>query len=309
MKRALLAAALALAALVAHPRPVRAQDSDTVSYRVRPKDSLELIAAEFYGDRNKAIFIMVANKIVHPRPLRPGERLRIPVSRQVITSPGDTFESLAERYLGNKQRGPFLAEFNGLPADDSLASGTTISIPFTVTHTANANESIASIAAAYFGDSKNAGMIRRFNFLDKDTLEKGEQLVVPIFNVRLSASKMPTIDGDAKARRDRQRLAQGRAAKALPEAMQAWRAGDYAAAKAALAEVELDIDYLDTAQVLDVGVLLGALYVASSDTKPALEAFKRVLQRKPTHALSPYYFSPKILDVWKEAGGAIEGAP
>jgi len=250
---------------------------------------------------------MVANKIVHPRPLRAGEKLKIPVSRQVITSPGDTFETLAATFLGDVRRGPFLAEFNDLSPDDGLASGSAIAIPFTVTHTAQATETIANITAAYFGDTKNAGMIRRYNFLEKDTIEKGERLSVPIFNVRLQASKMPSINADSKARRDRQLKAQDRAAKAIPAAKQAWREGDFAEVKAALAEVELDVDYLELAQAVEVGILLGSLHVAFNDTKPALEAFKRVLERKPTHQLGPYLHSPKILAAWTEAGGAVAG--
>lgn len=305
--RILVAIALLAAAVPAHAQ----QDatSDTMAYKVKANDSLGLIAAEFYGDRNKAIFIMVANKIVHPRPLKAGERLKIPVSRQVTTAPGDTFDSLATTFLGDVRRGTFLAEFNDLSPDDGLPSGTAISIPFTVTHTAQASETIANITAAYFGDTKHAGMIRRYNFLEKDTIEKGEQLSVPIFNVRLQASKMPSIGAESKARRDRQHKAQSAAAIAIPAAKQAWRDGDYAEVKAALAEVELDIDYLDLPQAVEVGVLLGSLHVAFNDSKPALEAFKRVLERKPTHQLAPYLYSPKVLAVWKDAAASLAGEP
>jgi len=296
---------VALALFVAVPRAHADATSDTMVYKVKQSDSLGLIAAEFYGDRNKAIFIMVANKIVHPRPLKAGERLKIPVSRQVITAPGDTFESLAGAFLNDIRRGPFLAEFNDLSPDDGLPSGTAISIPFTVTHTAQATETIANITAAYFGDTKNAGMIRRYNFLEKDAIEKGEHLSVPIFNVRLQASKMPSIGAESKARRERQQKAQDSAAKAIPAAKQAWRNGDYAEVKAALAEVELDIDYLDLSQAVEVGILLGSLHVAYNDPKPALEAFKRVVERKPTHQLAPYFHSPRVLAVWKEAGGTV----
>lgn len=305
MKRLLVILLLALPVVPARAQP---GTTDTIRYRVKPKDTLELIAAEHYGDRKRAIFIMVANKILHPRPLRPGEVLKIPVSRTIITSPGDSWSTLAETYLGNAERGSFLAEFNGAAVDDGLASGTSVSIPFTVTHTANATETIASIAAAYFGDAKNAAMIRRYNFLDKDTIAKGEQLVVPITNVRLSPSKVPGLDAEARARRERQRAAQARASKALPAAKQAWREGDLSEVRAALSEIELDLEYLDTQQVIELGVLLGAMHVAQDDTKPALEAFKRVLARKPTLALSPYYFPPKVLAVWKQAGGAVDGA-
>lgn len=301
--RALVIAALVVGALA--PR-AHAQDatSDVTIHRVKKGDSLELIAAEFYGDRNKAIFIMVSNKILHPRPLKLGEKLRIPVTRFVTTSPGDTWESLAATYLGDPRRGPFLAEFNGLDADD-LASGTPLQIPFTITHTAEGTETIANIALAYFGESSNASLIRRYNFLEKDSIEKGEPLIVPINNVRLQLSKMPAIDAEAKARRDRQREAQLRASKSLPAARLAWREGDFAAVKAALSSVELDVDYLDTSQAVEVGLLLGSMHIAHGDKEPALEAFKRILERRASYQLDPYYFSPKIQAIWKEAGGTI----
>lgn len=310
MSRSLgIVVAIVVAVTVAHAPRVNAQStSDVTIHRVKAGDSLDLIAAEFYGDRNKAIFIMVSNKILHPRPLKVGERLRIPVPRQVTTSPGDTWESIASTYLGDPRRGAFLAEFNGLAADD-LASGTPLQIPFTITHTAEGTESIADIARAYFGDNKNASMIRRYNFLEREAIEKAEQIIVPINNVRLSASKMPALDAEAQARRDRQHEAQARAISSIPAARQAWREGDFAAVKAALSEVELDVDYLDTNQAIEVGLLLGSMHIAHGDTKPALEAFKRALERRSTFQLNPYYFSPKVQAVWKEAGGTLAEHP
>ncbi len=303
------AALLVVVALgFAHDAHAQSATSDVTIYRVKQGDNLDLIAAEFYGDRNKAIFIMVSNKILHPRPLKAGERLRIPVTRQLTTSPGDTWESIASTFLGDPRRGGFLAEFNGLAADD-LASGTPLQIPFTITHTAGGTETIADIARAYFGDNKNASMIRHYNFLDKEAIEKGEQLIVPINNVRLSASKMPALDAEAKARRDRQHEAQARAISSIPAARQAWHEGDFAGLKAALSEVELDVDYLDTNQAIEVGLLLGSMHIAHGDTKPALEAFKRALERRSTFQLNPYYFPPKIQAVWKEAGGTVAPAP
>jgi len=304
MKR-LVAAAVLVVALRA---PAHAQEPNgTLLYKVKQNDSLPLIAAEFYGDRNKAIFIMVANKMEHPRKLRAGERLKIPVSRQLITSAGDTFETLAKAYLGDPRRGSFLAKFNSLDEHRSLASGTELSIPFTVTHTAENTESIASITAAYFGDSKNAAVIRGYNFLEKDAIEKGERVTIPIFNVRLQASKLPSLDADSRKRVDAQHRARERAATALPAARQAWRDGDFAGVKDALAELESELDYLDALQAADAGVLLGATHIAYNDTKLAQVAFKRVLSRRPAHQLNAYLFSPKVLAAWKEAGGTVEG--
>jgi LysM repeat protein len=304
--RAALAGALALGVALTTPRPALAESpGGTMPYKVKAGDTLELIAAEYYGDRNDAVFIMVENHILHPRALKAGELIKIPVSREVTTSPGDTLETLAAAYLGDARRGPFLAEFNGMASADGLAGGATLSIPFHVTHTAADEESIASIAAAYFGDSKNADMLKRYNFLDKTALAKGESIVVPIFHVRVRASKLPPPDADARTRAERRRINSERAAAALPGAREAWRSGDFAAVKREL--TGLDLDYLDTVVAVDIGVLLGASYVAYDDVDSALATFKRALERKPHHALDPYEVSPKILEVWRRAGGHVGG--
>lgn len=279
------------------------QSSDIYVHKVVKGDTLQILSAEFYGDRNKAIYIMVANKLDHSRPLKPGERLKIPVSRRYYTSPGDTFEAIATNFLGDARRGTFLAEFNGRDVDERLASGTELWIPFTITHTAQATETIESIGAAYFGNSKSTTMIRRYNFLeaDKPAIEKGEKLVIPIFNVKLAASKLPPLDAGSHDRLDRQKRAQALAAIALPAAKQAWRDGDFSLVRDTLAEVEPDVDFLETDQAVEVGVLIGAMHVAFDDRKPALEAFKRVLDRKRDHTLSPYLYPKKVLDVWAQA--------
>jgi LysM repeat protein len=301
---ALLALLILTAVRVAHAQDAK---NNTVVYRVKQGDTLELIAAEFYSDRNKAVFIMEENKMTHARPLKPGERLRIPVNREITTSPGDTFESLASTYLGNARRATFLADFNGISQDDSLPAGTPITIPVTITHVAAGNESLSDIAKAYFGDGRNADMLRRYNFLEKTTIDsKDPPLIVPVNHVRLSAARMPALDADAKARREHHREAAARVAKALPAARQAWKAGDFAGVKGALAELEPDLDYMDVSDAAEVGVLLGAAHVAYDDTALALATFKRVLDRQPQYVLGRYAYSPKILEVWQKANGRVE---
>jgi LysM repeat protein len=302
----LSAALLVITSLAAAPAHAQDATNDTIVQRVKQGDTLELIAAEFYGDRTKAVFIMVENKLTHARPLKPGEKLRIPVSREVTSAPGDTFKSLAETYLGNAGRGRFLAEFNGLPPDDGLPAGTPITIPFTIVHIAQSTESISDIAKAYFGDGKNTELLRRYNFLDKAALEKGEQLIVPVYHVRLSAAKLPALDAESKARRDHRREAAARVARALPAARQAWKDGDFAGVKGALAQLEPDLDYLDPGEAVDVSVLLGAAHVAYDDEELALATFRRAVTRQPQYVLRRYDYSPRVLAVWQKAGGKVE---
>jgi hypothetical protein len=297
----------AVAAVVAATGTAQAQDTNRpVMYRVRQGDTLELIAAEFYGDHSRAVFIVAENKLTRPRPLKPGERLRIPVPREIATSPGDTFESLAMTYLGAARRGAFLADWAGLSHDDSLPAGTPITIPLTIAHVAQATESLADIARLYFGDARNAEMLRHYNQLEKPSVDKGDTVLVPMYHVRVNPAKQPPLDAESRARRDHRRDALARAARALPAARLAWKAGDFAQVKDGLTRLEPDLDYLDTDDAVELGVLLGAAHVAFDETEPALACFKRALDRQAQHALQRYDYSPKVLAVWQKAGGPIE---
>lgn len=297
---------LAIAALLAWwPRPALAGPNGTLTHRVKQGDTIQLLAAEYYGDRRHAIFIMVANKLQHDRPLRPGERLGIPMNREITVAPGDTLSSLAESHLGDARRRDFLASFNKLEPDDSLAAGQTLQIPLTVQHTAASQESITDIAAAYFASRKQARLIREYNFLDKkNTLEPGEKVIIPITHVQIQQSRLPPPDKESQARVAKRARMQTLAIQSLESARASWKIGDYAAVKRDLTRI--DMDYLDTDLAVEVGVLLGSTYVAFDDTDSALAKFRQVLERNPDHTLGTYQVSPKIREVWVQAGGAVE---
>lgn len=296
------ALALALAVVVAGATTAAA---DTVWYRVKANDSLGLIASEFYGDRARASYLMAENKLTKPRALRAGERLRVPVLREYVTAPGDTFQSLAEALLGDTRRGGFLADANRMSPDDDLPAGTTIVVPFTVTHVAAAAESLETVAQRFYGERRLAEVLRSYNQLDKATLDKGESIVVPSVKVRMHPARLVAATGaEAKARRERREISARLAAAAIPVARHAWRIGDYAAIKRALEPI--DPAYVDLDAAVEIGVLLGSAHVAFDEPDQALAAFKRVLDRKPSHALRKFDHSPKVLAVWAKADGRIE---
>lgn len=300
MIRALLV--VALLGGIARAQP--AESADTIRVRAKQNDSVSMLASEYYGDRNKFPYIVAENRMKPPRPLVQGQWIRIPMIREIVTAPGDSFRSLGKELLGDERRGSFLADANSLAPGESLPAGTSLLVPFTITHTADKPESLAQIAATYYSDPKQADLLRAYNFLDtKTVLERGDAIIVPSLHVRVNPDRLKPVDADAKLRRDRRREQVKLAVTAIPVARQAWRIGDYAQVKKLLAEI--DVAYLDLAQAVDVGVLLGSAQVALGDVN-ASETFKRVIARKPSHALRKTDLSPKIIAVWSKASGKVE---
>ncbi|MEO8703180.1 MAG: LysM peptidoglycan-binding domain-containing protein [Kofleriaceae bacterium] len=276
--------------------------SDTLPYRVKQNDSLAIIASEYYGDRSKTAFITAENKLT--KPVRQGEKLRVPIMREVTTSPGDTFQALAAALLGDPLRGAFLAEINGMAPDDNLAAGTPILVPFTVQHTADKTESLKELASTYYGDGKFADVLKRYNNLDKPALEKGETITIPSFNVKMHPAKIPVPDAESKLRRERRRDNSRLAASAIPIARHAWRIGDFATVRKTLDGI--DTAFIELAPAIEIGILLGSAYVAFDSEKDALDTFKRVIDRRPSQKLRKVDHSPKVLAIWKKADGAVE---
>lgn len=296
MRRLALAIALALAL----PAAVLAQQpAGTERYRVKKGDTLEILAAEYYGNREHKIYIMVENGLDHDRALKPGERLRIPRSEETTAAVGDTLAGLAAQHLGDARRAPYLAEFNGLPADASVAAGQTVRIPLRVTYKATREERLRDVALSLFADASKAKLLQAYNFLEADQLEPGQAISVPIFNVEVQAAKQRPRDPESQARRAKRADMLERASIALPEARSAWRDGDFAAVKREL--TKLDFDYLDAPLAVEVGVLLGSAYIAFDDLDSALATFSRALERVPDHQLSAYEHSPKVRELWRRA--------
>lgn len=281
-----------------------------VFHRVRRGDTLELLAAEYYGDRRHKIYIMIENGLDHARALKPGERLRIPVSNDVTVALADTLPGLAAQYLGDQRRAKYLAEFNGLDPDGTVAVGMSITVPLRVTYRAARREALTEIAKSLFADSKRAQLLRDYNFLKRDALEKGEAIVVPIY-LRVHPSKRRPPDAASIALLARRTEAMENARRQLPLAHRAWDKGDYARVKSLLSELLVgdSYAYLDSELVVEIGILLGAAHIAFDEMDLALTHFRAVRKRAPGHALSAFEYSPKVCDVWRKAGGRVDDSP
>jgi serine/threonine-protein kinase len=293
----------------ADPRPAAPESRPSpqaapppIVHVVRPDDSLEVLAAEYYGKRDYAVFIMLANEILHPRALKPGTKLTIPTAWKYRAVPGDTLSDVAQRYLGDARRAEFLAALNGLAADTTIAPDDELTIPFHATHEAQDREELTSIAAAFYRDTNKAELLRRYNFRPAGKpLARGEKLVVPIVDVH---ARLP-VDRDVERREQKRRAMTARAREALATAETAWRVGDYAEVKAALLG-DMDLDYVEAEVAARLSFLLGSAYVAFGDSDSALAQLKRARDRKPDLVVRADEQSPKICEAWKRVGGTVE---
>jgi len=268
-------------------------------YRVRKGDTLELLAAEYYGNRVHKIYLMVENNWEHDRPLVVGERIRIPMSTRVTTASGDTLQGLAELHLGSPKRAKYLAEFNNLKQNDVLALGQELVIPLRVHYHVKDNENLRDIALSLFANAKRTTLLREYNDLQSDTLKAGQILSIPVPKVRLQASKRRPRSRNANARAKKRKEMMRKAAVAIPRAKAAWRNGDFAQVKHEL--TPLQFDYIDAKFAIPGSLMLGSVYLAYNDTDSAIAIFSKLQERHPKLTLTPKRHSPKVRKAWSKA--------
>jgi len=273
----------------------------TIVHTVRKGDTLELLAAEYYGTRDFAVFILLANGMEHARRLKPGQKISIPTAWKYKIREGDTLSGLATRLLGDQRRAPLLAEINRIAIDATLAIGDELTIPYHATYTAGDRVELSALAAAFYRDPAKAELLRRYNLRPNGKpLAKGEQIIVPIFEVHARMPEDP--EGERRARKQREMMA--RAKVTLPRARDAWQNGEYTEVRSEL--VSLDPDFLDADAAAATSFLLGSAYVALGDQDSAVRELARVRERRPDFVVRADEHSPKICEIWVRAGGTVE---
>lgn len=304
MKAPLVAFVCALALAVT--ASAHAQTQGVARHRVASDDTIELLAAEYYGDRRHASFIRLANGIDEARGLHQGQRIRIPIGRRVVTEAGQDLEEIAAEHLGDKRRAEQLAEYNDRESVASLAAGELVRVPFHVEYTADEDVSLEVLAARHLRGSRDTERLRTYNFLDDDveSLEEGESILIPALHIGVRSSRLPTPGEEARERVKMRRTLQAEAESALPSARHAWRRGDYEAVERQL--ISLDIHFLDAETALEISILLGGTHIARGDDESAREVFRKALERDPDYEMSAYHYSPAIRTVWKKVGGPID---
>ena len=306
--RARVVASLVALAPAAHAQD---DDDDTVIYRVKP-------GRHARADRRRVLrrsqptrcSSWSRTRCSTPRALKPGERLRIPVDardhdregRHVRVARADATSATR----GARRSSP---TSTACPPTTTLAAGTLLTIPFHVTHTAarrpsrsrasrrrtSATASRPRCCAATTSSTRRAREGR---------VDRRADLHVRVRAVEAAAGRRRVEGAPRSAARGDRRA---RAAR-CPRARAAWLQGDFGDGEGrARAVRRRDSTYLDTATAVEVGVLLGEAHVAFDDDGRARRSVHAACSSASrSYVLTPYADSPKVLAVWKKAGGHVE---
>src|SRR5262249_54786432 len=150
-----------------------------VIYTAKSGDTPESIAADYYGNRSLALFLLESNGLERGKAVKPGVKVRIPTAFRYRVKRGDTLAGLALKFLDDKRRASFLAAFSGMRPSDRLREGQELMVPFQHLHRASAPESLQSVARTFYGDASKAKLLADYNFRSAPMLAKGDPIVVP----------------------------------------------------------------------------------------------------------------------------------
>jgi hypothetical protein len=292
-----------------------------VVYSSKPGDTPESIAADYYGNRSQAIFIIETNGLERDKPLKPGQKVRIPTAFHYRVHKGDTLEGLALKFLDDKRRSPFLAAFSGLRPTDKLREGQDLLIPFQHVHRTEVPESLQSVARSLYGDASKAKLLADYNFRTAPMLAKGEKVLVPIAHVKIRAVRLlPVVDrppprgqpvkeptvaptlaaAPTKEALKREAELAERVGKQLSIAEKAYKDGSYSDVPSVLDKV-LTTEEPSESQLAELFRLKAFAYVALGLDELAVNAFREVLARKPEVSLDEATVSPKIRTALEKA--------
>jgi LysM repeat protein len=274
-------------------------------YTAKNGDTAESVAAEYYGNRSLAPFLVEANGL-HDAKLKAGQKLRIPTAFQYKSRKGDTLEALSQKFLDDKRRAPFLAQLNGIGKSDKLREGQELLIPFQHVHVAQAPESLQSVARSFYGDASKGRLLGEYNFRSAPMLAKGEKLLVPIAHIRIRAVRLdpprvkekeapsaPVLTAASKETQKREAELAVRVAQQLAQVEAKYKEGSYQDVPSALDKMLTEEDPSE-AQLADIFRWKAFAYVALGLDELAVQAFREVIARKPDEKLDEATVSPKI---------------
>jgi|GEM_PF-2576073 len=101
-----------------------------------------------------------------------------------VAKAGDTAETIAADFYGNRSLALLLAEGNGVGKDVKLRAGQKVKIPTAVTYKLKRGDTLEALAQRFLEDKRRAPQLAQLNGLKvTDKLKEGQELVIPFQHV------------------------------------------------------------------------------------------------------------------------------
>lgn len=300
--------------VVAAAFTVVAEDARSFPYVVKKGETLADIATRFYGRVELERVLVPANAldVQNGAAIVPGMRLEIPAVEHHVVVQGDTWDTLADRYLGGRRRAEALAVANGTWPWLPLDVGREVRIPFNLRYVVKRGDSTPSIAYRFLEKRDDAYLLDRYNDLGGEAVEPGDVLLVPLGDLVLTdEGKRAAREGVAYTVTEGggdDRDAQDEASAAIPDLEKAVYDGEYVTA-VALGNGLLGSGKLTEVTVARIERQLVEAYVALGEDTLAEESCRAYRKADPDAELDPVTMSPKILRACTTAWIAAPSAP
>jgi phage tail protein X len=276
------------------------RDASGFPYVMKKGETIADVSSRFYGRVEFEKILIAANALEGKATLLPGMRLEIPAVAHHTIASSETWETIAEAYLGTRRRSEALAAANDTMPWLPPPVGREVVIPYNLRVVAKRGDTVTSLAYRYMRARDDAYILSRYNELGDDPVREGDTLLVPLWQIEL------TIEGREAAKRGLSysgseglgddRDAQDEADTAFADLATLIRRGEYTAL-VARANALLGAGTLTETTTGALHRLLLEAYVALDETALAESACAAWRSLDETAVLDPVMLSPKVLRV------------
>ncbi|MCC6644997.1 MAG: LysM peptidoglycan-binding domain-containing protein [Polyangiaceae bacterium] len=270
---------------------------------VKKGETLASIADAVYGRPAHERLLVSANALEHA-PIAVGMRLEIPANQRHRVSAGETWASLAAELLGDPERADVLSIANDSSPWLAPPEGAEIIVPYNLRVEVGQGDTLVSIAQKYLGKREHAWVLDRYNGLKGRQPKKGELVLVPLSDLRLTdEGKARALAATLLARTESTgsaREAQRRVDQELPGLLADINGGRYVDAVTRGTRM-LSYGELGRAQVAAISRQLLEAYVALGARGHASQACRALVEASPDLSFDPVYVSPKIISACGDA--------
>jgi len=270
---------------------------------VRPGETLASIADRYYGNPGRENVLVAENGLTSEggSSIVVGLRLVIPTVSYHSVSKGETWAQLAKDFYGEPRRAFTLIEANESASGEQPDEGAELLVPYPLRHVSGQNQTLRHVAKGYFGDNDGLTTLRRFNGLKGIRLQRGQILLVPLSDLKLSEEGRAIAQAQgAQPPGGEVRELQARINDKLPALRAHVRGGRYTDA-VAMANRLIGGGNLTGNQIVTIERELGTALVALGREDLARRAFAAMFKQQPDVELDLARTSPKVKRVFAAA--------